>query len=370
MLHDLLVGGGYGCAHPVGGVDIAAKSVRVAELAMGGLGSDGLPHVPGLSGAVLELGQVGGVGLVTVAGGVSAAAIGDEHQIVFNEVDALLLAILDIQNLLCDFFVTLSLDDDVFHIHAVLDPNPMGFQILYQRHNQALILVQLGEPEGAEVGQAVDMMDIAAEVAFHFQGAGPALEGKHGLPVDPEVGLPEGVRQYIGNFLALQILFRGDEQLGQSHGRFLVQVELLVSVGVIAAIDRSPAERVVGVMLVEPVVFIQHGDARLFQGGHVAEHVPHDLEVVVHFPAAPHEEALGHVLTSVAAAAGEFQLLQQVDMLALHLTVADQIKGRRQAGQACANDISGLLVHVLGLFGMGERFISSSRVIHHENLLQ
>ena len=56
-------------------------------------------------------------------------------------------------------------------------------------------------------------------------------------------------------------------------------------------------------------------------------------------------------------------------MLALHLTVADQIKGRRQAGQACANDISGLLVHVLGLFGMGERFVSSSRVIHHENLL-
>ena len=203
MLHDLLVGGGYGCAHPVGGVDIAAKRVRVAELAVGGLGSDGLPHVPGLPGAVLELGQVRGVGLIAVAGGVGAAAIGDEHQVVLNEVDALLLAILDIDNLLCDFFVTHSLDDDVFHIHAVLNPNPVGFQILYQRHNQALILVQLGKPEGAKVGQAVDMVDIAAEVALHLQGAGPALESKHGLPVEPEVGLPEGVRQHIGNFLAL-----------------------------------------------------------------------------------------------------------------------------------------------------------------------
>ena len=205
----------------------------------------------------------------------------------------------------------------------------MGFQIFYQRHDQALILVQLGEPEGAEVGQTVDVVDIAAEVALHLQGTGPALEGEHGLPIEPEVGLPEGVRQYIGNFLALQILFRGDEQLGQGHGRFLVQVELLVSVGVIAAVDRSPAEGIVGIVLVQPVVFVQHGDAGLFQRGHVAEHIPHDLEVVVHLPAAPHEEALGHVLASVAAAAGQLQLLKKMDVLALHLTVADQIKGRR-----------------------------------------
>ena len=146
------------------------------------------------------------------------AASGDEHQIVLNEVDALLLAVLDIQNLLCDLFIAHSLDDDVFHIHAVLDLNSMGFQILYQRHDQALILIQLGKPEGAEVGQTVDVVDIAAEIALHLQGAGPALEGKHGLPVESEVGLPEGVRQNIGDFLALQILLRGNEQLVQGHG--------------------------------------------------------------------------------------------------------------------------------------------------------
>ena len=31
---NLLVGRGYGCAHPVGGIDIAAKDIRIPELSM------------------------------------------------------------------------------------------------------------------------------------------------------------------------------------------------------------------------------------------------------------------------------------------------------------------------------------------------
>lgn len=42
--------------------------------------------------------------LVAVAGGVSAASVGDEYEVILDEVDCLLLAILKIYNLTCYFF--------------------------------------------------------------------------------------------------------------------------------------------------------------------------------------------------------------------------------------------------------------------------
>ena len=242
----------------------------------------------------------------------------------------------------------------------------MSLQIFHQRQDHALILVVLGEAQGAEIGQAVDVMDIAAQIPLHLQRAGPALEREHRLPVQPEVGAPEGVRQHVGDLLVLQILFRRQEQLGQRHGGVLVQLELLVGVGVLAAVHTGAAQRVVGVVLVEPIIFIQNRDARRLDGGHIAEGIPHDLEVVVHFPSAAHEETLGHVLATVAASARQIQLFQEVDVLALHLTVADEVKCRRQAGKAGADDISRFFVHVLGLFGMRKGFIGASRVIHNK----
>ena len=99
------------------------------------------------------------------------------------------------------------------------------------------------------------------------------------------------------------------------------------------------------------------------------EGIPHDLKMVVHFAAAAHEEALGNVLAAIAAAAGQIQLFQQMDVLALHLSVADQIEGRRQAGKAGADDVGGFFIHILGLFGVGKGFVSASGIIHNKNLL-
>ena len=88
--------------------------------------------------------------------------------------------------------------------------------------------------------------------------------------------------------------------------------------------------------------------------------------MVVHLAAAAHEEALGHVLAAVAAAAGKLQLFEQMDVLTLHLSVADKIKSRRQPGKAGADDISRFFVHILGLFGMSKGLVSASRVIHNK----
>ena len=207
-------------------------------------------------------------------------------------------------------------------------------------------------------------MDIAAEVTLHLQCAGPTLECKHGLPVQPEVCAPEGLGQHLGNLLVLQILFGGQEQLGQGQSRRLIQLEFSIRVGVLTAVDGGAAERIVGVVLVEPIILVQYGNAGGLNGGNIPEGIPHDLKMVVHFTATAHEEALGDVLAAVAAAAGQIQLLQQMNVLALHLTVPHQIEGCGETGQTGADDISGFFIHTLGLLGVGKGFISACGIIH------
>ena len=369
MPDDLLVGGGDSRAHPVRGVHVAAESVRVAVLAVLRLRRDGFPHIPRLARAVLHAGQIGCMGLVAVAGGVGAAAVRDEHEVILDEVDGLLLAVLDVDDLPGDLLVADRLDDDVPDVHAVLDAHAVALQVLDQREDHALILVVLREAQGAEVRQPVDVVDIAAEVALHFERAGPALECEHRLPVEPEVRAPEALRQHLADLLALEVLLRGDEQLGERHGGVLVELELLVGVRVLAAVHSGAAEGVVRVVLVQPVVLVEDGDARRLDGGHIAEGVPHDLEMVVHLAAAAHEEALGHVLAPVAAATGKLQLFEQMDVLALHLSVADEVERCGQTGKTGADDICRFLVHILRLFGMGKGFISACGIIHNKNLL-
>ena len=138
--------------------------------------------------------------------------------------------------------------------------------------------------------------------------------------------------------------------------------------GVLTAVDARAAERVVGVVLVEPVVFVEHRYVRRLDARHIAEHVPHDLKMVVHLAAAAHVKALGDVAVAVAAA-GKLVLFEKMDVLALHLAVADEIEGRGQTGETGADDIGGFAVDALRLFRVGEGFIRSGRVIHDIDLL-
>ena len=61
--------------------------------------------------------------------------------------------------------------------------------------------------------------------------------------------------------------------------------------------------------------------------------------MVVHLAPASHKEALGHVLASVATAAGKLELFKQMDVLALHLSVTDEVEGSRQSGKTRADYI-------------------------------
>ena len=151
--------------------------------------------------------RVRGVSLVAVTGSIGAAAVGNEDEIILDQVDGLLLTVFYIDDLLCDLLITFGLYNDIFYIHTVLDLHAMILKIFYQRQDHALVLVVFGETQGAEIRQAVNMMHIAAKITLHFQSARPALESEHRLPIEPEICAPEGFGKHIGDLFVFQILF-------------------------------------------------------------------------------------------------------------------------------------------------------------------
>ena len=212
-------------------------------------------------------------------------------------------------------------------------------------------------------------MDIALDIQLHLQSAVPVLEGEHGAPVQPEVAAEHLIVEEVADALVLQLLVGGEEQLHDLHGALVGDVELTVGMGVLATVHRGPAQGVIGVGLVEPVVLVQHADTLRLNGGDGVEQIPHDLEVVVHLTAAPHDIADVLELPAVAGAAGSGALLQNVDPLALHLAVTHQIAGGSQRSQTAAHDVGGFIVHALRLFGTGKGLIVTTGIIHRNALL-
>ena len=359
---DLLVQSLHGGAHPVGLLGVMAELVGMAKGRV--LCGDLAPHIPAAAG--LQLGVVGGGLILTAHGGVlHAAAVGDEHQIVLRQVDGAGLVVLDDIDALGQLVLGVrAVELHVGDLHAVMEPDVVALQILHHGQDHGLVLVVLGEAQGGEVGQAADVVDIALDIQLHLQRAVPVLKGEHGAPVQPEVGVQHLVIEEVGDLLVLQVLVGGEEQLHDLHGALVGDVELAVGMGVLTAVNGGAAQGVVGVLLVEPVVLVQNADTLRFDGGDGTEQVPHDLEMVVHLAAAAHDVAQVLELIAVAGAAGQAALFQNVDVLALHLAVADQIAGGGQGSQTAAHDIGGFVVHALGLFGTGKGFIVTAGIIH------
>ena len=137
------------------------------------------------------------MGLVAITRSICTAAICDEYQIIFNQVNGLVCSIFAVDNLFCNFLCSDCFNDDILDIHAVFNLNAMSFQVFHQRQNHAFILVVLCETECTEIRQAINMVHISAQIPFHFQSTRPTLKSKHRLPVQPEVCFPKGIWQNI-----------------------------------------------------------------------------------------------------------------------------------------------------------------------------
>ena len=214
------------------------------------------------------------------------------------------------------------------------------------------------------------MVDIALEVELHLQRAVPVLKGEHGAPVQPEVGVQDFVIKEVGDLFIVQLLVRGHEQLQNLHGTLVRQAELAIGVGILAAVDGGAAQAVVGIVLVQPVILVQHGDVLILNGGDGAEQIPHALEVVVHLTAAAHNVTDVLVLVAIAGTTGDGVLLQHMDVLALHLAVTHHKACGGQRGQAAADKVGTLVVNALRFFGTGKSFIVTAGIIHKKASLR
>ena len=81
--------------------------------------------------------------------------------------------------------------------------------------------------------------------------------------------------------------------------------------------------------------------------------------MVVHLTAAPHKEALGDVLAAVTAAACQIQFFQHMNVLALHLSVADKIESGGKTRESRTDYISRFFIDILRLLRVCKRFIGS-----------
>ena len=212
------------------------------------------------------------------------------------------------------------------------------------------------------------MVDIALDIELHFQGAVPVFKGKHRAPVEPEVGVEDLVVKEVCDALVLQVFIRGEKQLHDLHRTLVGNVELAVGMRVLTTVDGSAAEGIVRVFLVQPVILVENAYALRLDGRDGVEQIPHDLEMIVHLPAAAHDIADVFKLIAVASAAGNRILLQNVHMLALHLAVTDKIAGYRQRREAAADDIGRFLIDAFRLFGSCKCFIVTARIIHDSYL--
>ena len=208
------------------------------------------------------------------------------------------------------------------------------------------------------------MVAKAAEIALHLQSGRPFLESKHRLPIKPEVGIPEGSRKNVTDFLILQILLFGHEKFSESKRRLLIQLKLPVRMCIFSAVHRGTAKRIVRVMLVQPIILVQYGNIRRLNGRHILVHIPHTLEVVIHLSSATHIKAFCHILSSVTAASGKFQLLQKMNALSLYLPVPHEIKCCGKPRKACSDNICRLPVRTFRLLRFCKCFIISRSVIH------
>ena len=206
-------------------------------------------------------------------------------------------------------------------------------------------------------------MDKALEIELHLQSAVPVLKGKHGPPVKPEGGGEHFVIKYILNGLVVECLIRGHKELDDLHAGPLTEVEFSVGVRVLPPVDRSPAQGVVGIVLVEPVELIQHRGTGLFQGGDGTKQIPQTFKVVFHLPAASHDISPAGVKNTVAGPAGNVHGLQNVDVGAGHLSVPHQKTGGCQGCQAAAHNIGVFLLHTLRFLRPGKGLIVAAGIV-------
>ncbi|MNS89953.1 hypothetical protein D3C72_1239860 [compost metagenome] len=336
-----------------------AEYIRTSERRV--LGSNASPQVPRRCRAFI---QARSSVVVAVVGILGERADRHEQQIVRAQVHAAGLAIprpVDARGLLAPF---LPHEVHIGHFSAVLEPHAVLLQPLHQRKHQRFVLVVLGELQRREVRQPTDMVDEAMQVELHLQRRVPFLEREHRAPVQPEIAVQEIAAQHFVDALVLHLLPGSQEQRDDVLLRLLAQGEQAIGMRVLAPVDGGTLQRIVRVVLVQPVELVQHTGIVDLQRRNRAEQIPQALEMVFHLAAAADHETLLRHLQAIQRATGNLLLLQDGDALAGHAPIAHQERRTGQRGQARADEPGRLVVHAGRLARACEGLVIATAVIH------
>ena len=133
---------------------------------------------------------------------------------------------------------------------------------------------------------------------------------------------------------------------------------------ILPSLLRRAAQGVIRILLIQPVILIQHTDPRRLDRRNRTKQIPHTLEMVVHLAAAAHHVADIIDIQSVAGTARYLILLKDMNIASLHLSVSHQEAGCRESCQSGTNDISRFAVDSFRLHGTYKSFIISAGIIH------
>ena len=207
------------------------------------------------------------------------------------------------------------------------------------------------------------MMDETLEVEFHFQGTVPVFECKHGSPVQPEGGVEYFIVENIFDGLIVEVFVFCHEEFHDFHAALLAEIELAVGMSIFAAVYGCTAERIVRIMFVQPVVFIQNGNTRCLNGRNAAEQIPEAFEVVFHLTAASHDVAACRIEDTVAGTAGNVHGFKDVDMGTRHLCITYQEAGSSKRCKTASDDVSVFVIYAFRFFRAGKRFVITICII-------
>ena len=126
----------------------------------------------------------------------------------------------------------------------------MIFKIFYKWKYHTFILVVLCKTKCTKVRKPIYMVAESAQISLHLKCRRPSLKCEHGLPVQPEISLPEGVRQNLTYLLVFKLLLRCHKQLGKCHLRLLIKCKFFICVCILSTFFRGSAKRVVRVVFI------------------------------------------------------------------------------------------------------------------------
>ena len=296
-IEDLLVCCIDGPGFPRGLLDACEELLGTAECRI--LSRDLLPHLDRGAFAVLN-GDNRCMGVIAVCGSIALAAVGADDKIILGQVDDLLYAALSVLDLLCDLLLGGAVADDVGNGRVIKDLAAVIGDVLAHWQDHGFILIIASEAQCAQIGQTVDVVDVALQIQLHLKCGMPFFKCEHGLPVGPEVRCIELIVEHIVDLLILEGLVGGHEQLQQLGSSTGSKTVLSVGVRVLALFFGDAAQREVRVFLVQMIVLGKNGLAGIYDRGDGLKQIPHTLEVVIHLTSAAHDEALGCVVDAVA----------------------------------------------------------------------